>query len=156
MSRLGRQLGPPGTRRSAMWPATTRHSDAESSRSRPTVHGIACLAAQSSYLLCGTSTCEIGMPISLDRKSAWIIGGALLMLEASTLAGCASMPLANSSSAEKATTSQEIDGSINPSRKTGVDRTRMSDRVSVSTGQFEFNGQRHHAMPARNITQCQL
>jgi hypothetical protein len=54
--------------------------------------------------------------MSLDRKSAWIIGGALLIIAASTLAGCASMPLANSSSAEKATTSQEIDGSINPSR----------------------------------------
>jgi hypothetical protein len=53
--------------------------------------------------------------MSPDRKSAWIIGGTLLIMVASTVAGCASMPLANSSSAEKATTSQEIDGSINPS-----------------------------------------
>jgi hypothetical protein len=53
--------------------------------------------------------------MSLDRKSAWIIRGALLIIVASTVAGCASMPLANSSSAEKATASQEIDGSINPS-----------------------------------------
>jgi hypothetical protein len=52
--------------------------------------------------------------MSLDRKSAWIIGGSLLIIVASTVAGCASVPLVNSSSAEKATTSQEIDGSINP------------------------------------------
>jgi hypothetical protein len=53
--------------------------------------------------------------MSLDRKSAWIIGGTLMIIVASTVAGCASTPLANSSSAEKSTTSQEIDGSINPS-----------------------------------------
>jgi hypothetical protein len=53
--------------------------------------------------------------MSLDGKSAWIIGGTLLIIVASTVAGCASTPLANSSSAENATTSQEIDGSINPS-----------------------------------------
>jgi hypothetical protein len=53
--------------------------------------------------------------MSPDRKSAWIIRGTLLIIVASTVAGCASTPLANSSSAEKATTSQEIDGSINPS-----------------------------------------
>jgi hypothetical protein len=52
--------------------------------------------------------------MSLDRKSAWIFGGTLLIIATSTVAGCASMPLADSSSAEKATTSQEIDGSINP------------------------------------------
>jgi hypothetical protein len=50
--------------------------------------------------------------MSLARKSAWIIGGTLLVIVASTVAGCASTPLANSSSADKATTSQEIDGSI--------------------------------------------
>jgi hypothetical protein len=53
--------------------------------------------------------------MSPARKSAWIIGGTLLIIVASTIAGCASTPLANSSSADKATTSQEIDGSINPS-----------------------------------------
>jgi hypothetical protein len=51
----------------------------------------------------------------LDRESAWIICGTLSIIVASTVAGCASMPLANSGSAEKAATSQEIDGSINPS-----------------------------------------
>jgi hypothetical protein len=53
--------------------------------------------------------------MALDRKSAWIVRETLLMIVASTVAGCASTPLANSSSAEKATTSQEIEGSINPS-----------------------------------------
>jgi hypothetical protein len=53
--------------------------------------------------------------MSLERKSAWIIGGTLMIIVASTVAGCASTPLANSSSAEKSTTSQEIDGSINSS-----------------------------------------
>lgn len=54
--------------------------------------------------------------MSLNGKSAWILGGTLLITAASTLAGCASMPLADSRSAEKAGSSQEIDGSINPSR----------------------------------------
>jgi hypothetical protein len=54
--------------------------------------------------------------MSLNKKSAWILGGTLLITAASTLAGCASMPLANSSSAEKAATAQEINDSINPSR----------------------------------------
>lgn len=53
--------------------------------------------------------------MSPDRKSAWIIRGMLLIIVASTVAGCASMPLANSSSAKKTATSQEMDGSINPS-----------------------------------------
>jgi hypothetical protein len=38
-----------------------------------------------------------------------------MIIVASTVAGCASTPLANSSSAEKSTTSQELDDSINPS-----------------------------------------
>ena len=38
-----------------------------------------------------------------------------MIIVTSTVAGCASTPLANSSSAEKFTTSQEIDGSINSS-----------------------------------------
>jgi hypothetical protein len=44
-----------------------------------------------------------------------MIRGTLLVIVASTVAGCASAPLANSSGAEKAATSQEIDGSTNPS-----------------------------------------
>jgi hypothetical protein len=53
------------------------------------------------------------MPTSaLNAKSAWILGGTLLITAASTLAGCASMPLPDSRSAEKAGTSKVIDGSI--------------------------------------------
>lgn len=52
--------------------------------------------------------------MSLNRKSG-ITGGMLSIIMASTVAGCASMPLADPSGAEKATTSQEIVGSINPS-----------------------------------------
>ena len=51
--------------------------------------------------------------MSPDRKSAWMIRGTLLIM-ASTVAGCASSPVANSSSAERATTSQ-LDGPISPS-----------------------------------------
>jgi hypothetical protein len=43
-----------------------------------------------------------------------MIRATLLILVASNV-GCASTPLANSSGAEKTTTSQEIDGSTNPS-----------------------------------------
>jgi hypothetical protein len=52
--------------------------------------------------------------MSPDRKSALIIRGTLSIIVASSVAGCASAPLANSSGAEKVTTFQEIDGSINP------------------------------------------
>jgi hypothetical protein len=54
--------------------------------------------------------------MSLNRKSAWILAGTLLVTAASTLAGCASMPAADSRSDEKAGRSQEIDGAINLSR----------------------------------------
>ena len=53
--------------------------------------------------------------MSPDRKSAGMIRATLLIIVASTVAACASAPSANSSRADKATTSQEMDGSINPS-----------------------------------------
>jgi hypothetical protein len=56
------------------------------------------------------------MPMALNAKSAWILGGAFLITVASTLAGCASMPLADSRSAETAGTSRDIDGSISDGR----------------------------------------
>jgi hypothetical protein len=49
------------------------------------------------------------------NASAWILGGTLLITAASTLAGCASVPLPDSRSAENAGTSKDIDGSINDS-----------------------------------------
>jgi hypothetical protein len=53
--------------------------------------------------------------MSSDKKSAWMIRATLLIIVASTVSGCASTPLANSSSADKNTTFQEMDGSMNPS-----------------------------------------
>jgi hypothetical protein len=54
--------------------------------------------------------------MALNAKSAWILGGSLLITAASTLAGCASTPLADSRSAAKADASKEIDGSISDGR----------------------------------------
>jgi hypothetical protein len=54
--------------------------------------------------------------MALTAKSAWFLGGTLLITAASTLAGCASIPLADSRSAEKTGTSKDIDGSIGDSR----------------------------------------
>jgi hypothetical protein len=59
------------------------------------------------------SKLEFGKP--MNAKTAWILTGTLLITAASTLAGCASTPLADSRSAEKAGTSKDIDGSINDS-----------------------------------------
>jgi hypothetical protein len=56
------------------------------------------------------------MPMALNAKVAWILAGTLLITAASTLAGWASTPLADPRSAEKAGTSQDIDGSISDSR----------------------------------------
>ena len=53
--------------------------------------------------------------MSSDKKSAWMIRATLLIIVASTVSSCASTPLANSSSADKNTTFQEMDGSMNPS-----------------------------------------
>jgi hypothetical protein len=56
------------------------------------------------------------MPMALKAKAAWFLAGTLLITAASTLAGCASTPLADPRSAEKAGTSKDIDGSISDSR----------------------------------------
>jgi hypothetical protein len=53
--------------------------------------------------------------MSSDKKSAWMIRATLLIIVASTVSGCASTPLANSGSADKNTTFEEMDGSMNPS-----------------------------------------
>ena len=54
--------------------------------------------------------------MALHAKAAWIIAGTLLITAASNLAGCASTPLADSRSAEKAGTSDDIQGSISDDR----------------------------------------
>src|SRR5271154_3680588 len=81
---------------------------------------------------------EFGMPIALNGKATWILGGTLLITAASTLASCASIPLADSRTAENAGPSKDIDGSISDSRPIPDARHVLRDalvdpaRISVS------------------------
>jgi hypothetical protein len=88
--------------------------------------------------------CNIGIPMAPNKTSAWILGGTLLITAASTLAGCASMPLADSKSAEKAGPSKDIDGSISDSRPNAdvshVLRDALTDPASVSVSIFSLFG----------------
>jgi hypothetical protein len=59
---------------------------------------------------------EFGMPMALNATAARILSGTLLLTTASTLAGCASMPLAESRSAQNTGLSKDIDGSMSDSR----------------------------------------
>jgi hypothetical protein len=56
--------------------------------------------------------------MALNTKSAWILGGTLSITAASTLAGCASMPLADSGVTEKVGTAKDIDDATSESRPT--------------------------------------
>ena len=67
--------------------------------------------------------------MALSAKSARILGGTLLITAASTLAGCASTPLADSRSAEKAGTSKYIDGSMSDSRPNADVRNVLRDAL---------------------------
>jgi hypothetical protein len=82
--------------------------------------------------------------MSLDRKSAWILGGTLLITAASTLTGCASMPLTDSKSAENAGPSKDIDGSISDSRPNAdvchVLRDALIDPAGISVNIFTLFG----------------
>jgi hypothetical protein len=84
------------------------------------------------------------MPMALNAKAARILGGTLLITAASTLAGCASMPLADSRSAENAGTSKDIDGSISDSRPIAdvchVLRDALLDPASISVNIFSLLG----------------
>ena len=53
--------------------------------------------------------------MTLNAKAAWILAGASLITAASTLAGCASAPLADLRSDEKVGISKDYDGSISNS-----------------------------------------
>ena len=57
-----------------------------------------------------------GMPMTVNAKAAWILVGTALITAASTLAGCASTPLADSRSDNKAGISKDFDDSISDSR----------------------------------------
>ena len=59
---------------------------------------------------------EFGMPMALNAKAARILGGTLLITTASTLAGCASIRLAEAGSAQNIGPSRVIHGSISDSR----------------------------------------
>ena len=82
--------------------------------------------------------------MSLDRKSAWMLGGTLFITAASTLAGCASMPLTDSRSAENAGPSKDIDGSISDSRPNAdvchVLRDALIDPAGISVNIFTLFG----------------
>ena len=67
--------------------------------------------------------------MALSAKSAWILGGTLLITAASTLAGCASTPLTDSRSTEKADTSKDIDGSMSDSRPNADVRHVLRDAL---------------------------
>ena len=76
----------------------------------------------------------------LNTKSAWILGGTLLITGVSTLAGCASVPLADSKSAEKASMSKNIDGSISESRPNAdVCRVLQDALVDLHDAGISFN-----------------
>jgi hypothetical protein len=82
--------------------------------------------------------------MSLNKKSAWILGGTLLITAASTLAGCASTPLTDSRSAENAGPSKDIDGSISDSRPNAnvchVLRDALVDPAGISVNIFTLFG----------------
>jgi hypothetical protein len=82
--------------------------------------------------------------MSLKLKSAWILGGTFLITAASTVAGCASMPLTDSRSAENAGPSKDIDGSLSDSRPNAnvchVLRDALMDPAGISVNIFTLFG----------------
>jgi hypothetical protein len=80
----------------------------------------------------------------LDRASAWILGGTLLITAASTLASCTSMPLTDSRRAENAGPFKDIDGSISDSRPNAdvchVLRDALIDPAGISVNIFTLFG----------------
>jgi|SRR5271167_380068 len=88
----------------------------------------------------GKGDSSLGMPMTLNEKSAWILGGALSITAASTLAGCASMPLTDSRSAENTGISKDVDGSISESRPNAdVCRVLRNAMVDLNDAGISFN-----------------
>jgi hypothetical protein len=87
---------------------------------------------------------EFGMPMALNATAARILGGTLLLTTASTLAGCASVPVAESRSAQNIGLSKDLDGSMSDSRPTAdichVWRDVLLDPSSVSVNIFSVFG----------------
>ena len=74
-----------------------------------------------------------------NKASAWILSGTLLIAAASTLGGCTSLPLADSKSAEKAGTSQDLDDSITPSWPADVWHALRNAMGAVYDAGISFN-----------------
>jgi hypothetical protein len=85
-----------------------------------------------------------GTPMALNSKPAWILGGALLIAATSTLGGCISAPLADSTSAKYAGTADNTDGSTSGGRPIAnvfhVLRDALADPASVSVSVFTLFG----------------
>jgi hypothetical protein len=77
--------------------------------------------------------------MAANKKSAWILGGTLLIAAASTLAGCASMPLTDSKSAEKTGASQDQDDSMTPSWPANVWHSLRNAMGAVYDAGISFN-----------------
>jgi hypothetical protein len=95
------------------------------------------------FQLIGGTPRRNGVPMSLKLKSAWILSGTFLITAASTVAGCASMPLTDSRSAENAGPSKDIDGSISDSRPANVChvlRDALIDPAGISVNIFTLFG----------------
>jgi hypothetical protein len=75
-----------------------------------------------------------------NTQSAWFLSATLLITAASALAGCASAPSAGLSSADKAGTSKDIDGSIDDSRPNADVRRVLRDAlVDLDDAGISFN-----------------
>lgn len=82
---------------------------------------------------------RVRMSMALNAKSTWILGGTLLITAASTLAGCASMPLTDSKSAEKTGASQDQDDSMTPSWPANVWHSLRNAMGAVYDAGISFN-----------------
>jgi len=77
--------------------------------------------------------------MAANKRSAWILGGTLLVAAASTLAGCTSLPLTDSKSTEKNGTSQDLDDAITPSWPADVWHSLRNAMGAVYDAGISFN-----------------
>ena len=77
--------------------------------------------------------------MAANQRSAWILGGTLLIAAASTLAGCASLPLVDSKGVEENGTSRDLDDSTTPSWPADVWRSLRNAMGAVYDAGISFN-----------------
>jgi hypothetical protein len=77
--------------------------------------------------------------MAANKRSAWILGGTLLIAAASTVAGCASLPLADSKSVEKNGASQDLNDSTTPSWPADVWHSLRNAMGAVYDAGISFN-----------------